>query len=178
MEYLNKFKKVKLICGVIFGREEYLIKLERDLRKKWGEIDYKTKIVPFDLTDYYEEEMGKNLKRIFYSFKSLIKPEEISKIKLRAIKIEKKYKKIFNPMGRVVNIDPGYVTATALIMATTKNYSHRVPLQHGIYAHLEFLFKKNDIKYLEWTYSDLRKTDWKDEFLSIRRLYLKQIKDG
>jgi hypothetical protein len=62
-------------------------------------------------------------------------------------------------------------------MATTKNYSHRVPLKKGIYAHLEFLFKKNDIKHLEWTYPDLRKNEWKEEFLSIRRLYLKQLKE-
>jgi hypothetical protein len=75
-----------------------------------------------------------------------------------------------------VNLDPGYMTASALIMATAKDFSHRIPLQKGIYAHLELLFGKNDVKTLSWTYPDYRTEEYHRYFLEVRKIYLKQIK--
>ncbi len=59
--------------------------------------------------------------------------------------------------GRPVNIDPGYLTASALVMATAKDFAHRIPLAGGIYAHLEFLFTRTGVRTLDWTYPDLRR---------------------
>ena len=77
---------------------------------------------------------------------------------------------------RVVNIDPGILSSAALIMATVKNFSHRIPLQKGIYGHLEFLFGKNSVKILPWTYPDYRSPEYHDYFLNVRELYLQQVK--
>ena len=79
--------------------------------------------------------------------------------------------------SRIVNLDPGYFTAAALIMATAKDFSHRVPLRDGIYAHLEFLYSKNGIRRLDWTYPDFANPGYEAYFLEVRRAYLRQLKD-
>jgi hypothetical protein len=73
-----------------------------------------------------------------------------------------------------VNLDPGYVTAAALIMATAKDFAHRIPLREGIYAHLEFLFSRTGIKTLDWTYPDLRGDGYLEFFRDVRARYLEQ----
>ncbi|MBM3252358.1 MAG: DUF4416 family protein, partial [Candidatus Omnitrophica bacterium] len=74
--------KVKLIIGLISSDEELFSEIERLLARKFGQSDYLSKTLPFNLTDYYEEELGKNLKRKFISFKKLIKPDLLPQIKI------------------------------------------------------------------------------------------------
>jgi len=79
--------------------------------------------------------------------------------------------------GRPVNIDPGYLTASALVMATAKDFAHRIPLAAGIYAHLELLFAKRGVKTLEWTYPDLRRAPAQEYLRSVRDGYLRQLRE-
>jgi hypothetical protein len=130
----------------------------------------------FRFTDYYEKQMGKGLKRAFVSFRELIAPENLSETKIRTNLLEDEIKKEFGSPKRSVNIDPGYMTASALIMATAKDFSHRIPLQEGIYAHLELLFGKNEVKTLDWTYPDFRTASYQRFFLEVRKNYLEQLK--
>ncbi|MGB9894061.1 MAG: DUF4416 family protein, partial [Candidatus Saccharicenans sp.] len=74
--------------------------------------------------------------------------------------------------------DPGYLTASALIMATTKDFAHRIPLNQGIYAHLEMLFQKKGVKLLEWTYPDFQQSGYQEFFLRVREVYLAQLKQS
>jgi len=62
-------------------------------------------------------------------------------------------------------------------MATAKDFSHRIPLRDGIYAHLELMFTKQGVRYLEWTYPDFRQPDYHDFFLGVRKSYLCQLKE-
>jgi hypothetical protein len=77
-----------------------------------------------------------------------------------------------------VNIDPGYLTASAVVMATAKDFAHRIPLGKGIYAHLEFLFTRTGIRTLAWTYPDLRREAAQAYFRSVRDGYLGQLRGG
>lgn len=172
----KKFEKVNLIAGVIYRDESFLLKTLSELKAIFGNTDIESVPFDFDVTNYYNREMGEGLKRKFFSFEELIDPEKLSAIKIKTNEIEENLKRVAGTSGRVVNIDPGILTATSLIMATTKNYSHRIPLRDGIYAHLEFLFQKNSIKYLEWTYLDMRKKEYADFFLQVRRLYLEKLR--
>jgi hypothetical protein len=61
-------------------------------------------------------------------------------------------------------------------MATTKDFSHRIPLANGIYAHLELLFSNTGVRLLDWTYPDFRQEGYQRFFLEARRLYLRQVK--
>lgn len=176
MGFPQKFKKVNLIVGVIYREEDFLKRALLELQKIFGRIDMESASFKFDVTDYYNREMGEGLKRKFFSFEELVEPEKLPEIKIKTNEMEESLKREAGATGRVVNIDPGILTATSLIMATTKNYSHRIPLRDGIYAHLEFLFQKNSIKYLDWTYLDMRKEEYAEFFLKVRRLYLEKLR--
>lgn len=173
----KKFDRVNLVSGLIYRDENFLKRAISELESLFGRIDLESNSFKFDVTEYYNKEMGENLKRKFLSFEKLVDPEELPSIKIRTNEIEEKIRKEAGSAGRVVNIDPGILTATSLIMATTKNYSHRIPLRDGIYAHLEFLFGKNSIKYLQWTYLDMRKEEYGEFFLKVRRIYLNKLRE-
>lgn len=169
------FAPVKLICGVIYKEEPLYERVKRTLGAEWGSVDLESPVFPFDLTSYYEAEMGPGLKRRFMSFDTLAAPEILPGMKLRAIEIEEDLRRETGAAGRPVNVDPGYLTASALIMATAKDFSHRIPLDRGIFAHLEFLFTKTGTKVLDWTYPDIRRAPCREFFRDVRALYLRQV---
>ena len=119
--------------------------------------------------------MGKNLKRKILSFTRLISPESLSEVKLQTNELEEEIRREMKASQRVVNLDPGYLTPSALIMATAKNFAHRIPLQHGIYAHLELLFTKKEARTLSWTYPDYKTEEYQRFFMEIRKVYLSQL---
>ncbi len=172
------FARAKLICGIISSEDLTFQRVEEELSAVHGPVDLKSRCFPFDLTSYYESEMGKNLRRRFLSFESLVAPERLSTIKLETNALEKKLREELDSSRRVANIDPGILTASSLIMATTKDFSHRIPLAHGIYAHLELLFSKTGVRLLNWTYPDFRQETYQRFFLEARRIYLRQLKTG
>jgi len=170
------FLPVKLIAGLISCSAIHFEEAEKSLAARYGPTDLKSPYFHFNLTDYYEKQMGKNLQRVFLSFAGLISPEKLSGIKIETNALEESLRQNSGRSLRVVNIDPGIVTASALIMATAKDFSHRIPLRDGIYAHLEFLFTKGGVTTLDWTYPDFRQSGYQEFFLSVRRTYLRQLR--
>ncbi|HEK85125.1 MAG: DUF4416 family protein [Candidatus Saccharicenans sp.] len=177
MSEIGRFKPVKLICGLIYSRPEIWAKAIEILPLKFGPIDLESQAFPFNFTDYYEPEMGKDLKRSFLSFQRLIDPERLPEIKVMTNLLEKEFQPFFPELKRPINLDPGYLTSSALIMATTKDFSHRIPLNQGIYAHLELLFTKKGVKLLDWTYPDFRQSEYHIFFQKVREIYLSQLKE-
>jgi len=171
------FAPVKPVCGVIYKDGALYGEVRRRLEPEWGKVDSESAPFPFDLTDHYGAEMGEGLTRRFLSFETLIAPETLPSLKIRAIELEETLREEHGAAGRPVNIDPGYLTAAALVMATAKNFAHRVPLAQGIYAHLEFLFTTTGVKTLEWTYPDLRREPAQTYFRSVRESFLRQIRE-
>ena len=187
MAEIRGFRPVKLISGIIAGRDEHFARAEERLSGLCGPIDSRSARFPFAFTDYYEAEMGSGLRRGFVGFDRLIDPSGLAAIKIRTNELEREIAAEFEadrpgrqeqpgPRGRIVNIDPGYLTAAALIMATTKDFSHRIPLRDGIFGHLEFLFTKTGVRRLDWTYPDFAQAGYEAFFLDIRRQYLRRLK--
>jgi len=178
MAEARPFDNVKYIAGLIYSDDSILERAVFELEKILGPVDARSPMFHFDLTNYYAAEMGANpLKRLFVSFRDLRSPEELSAIKVRTNVLEEESRLDLGVTHRPVNIDPGYLTASALIMATAKDFSHRIPLRDGIYAHLELMFTKQGVRYLEWTYPDFRQPDYHDFFLGVRKSYLSQLKE-
>ena len=169
------FSPVKLICGIIAFEEHIFKKAEEHLDRLYGPVDLTSPLFEFKFTDYYEKQMGKNLKRKFLSFAEFVLPEKLSEIKLRTNELEEELRKEFRSSRRLVNLDPGYLTSSALIMATAKDFAHRVPLRNGIYAHLELLFGKKEARPLSWTYPDFKTKDYQNFFMEVRRIYLSKL---
>ena len=170
------FSEVKLLCGIIGAEERYFKKAEDCLVRLYGSIDLESPVFTFDFTDYYEKQMGRNLKRKFLSFRDLILPDKLSEIKLRTNQLEEEIRLESKESLRVVNLDPGYMTQAALIIATAKDFAHRIPLKNGIYAHLELLFTKTGVNALGWTYPDYKTEEYQKFFIEVRRIYLAQLK--
>jgi hypothetical protein len=177
MAEIKSFPLVKLICGIISSDEEYFQRSEERLAELYGTVDSRSPRFDFDLTDYYEPQMGKALKRGFLSFDRLIDPNSLSGIKIRTNGLELEIRQEFGEDRRIVNLDPGYITQAALIMATAKDFSHRIPLQNGIYGHLEFLFTRTGIRRLDWTYPDFAGEGAQRYFVELRKRYRAQLKD-
>jgi len=155
----GEVKPVKLIMGIIASGEDVMREAE-ELMQDMGRIDLRSPVIPFDFTDYYEKEMGTNLLRQWWSFTNLINPEEIADIKLKTNEIEAGLS-IESPQGsgnyrRRINLDPGYIDGAKLVLVSTKDYSHRIYLQKGIYAELTLIYEKGAFHPLPWTYPDYR----------------------
>ena len=156
-----KPKKVKLFIGIIYNKKEVLNSILPVLKKKFGEIEDKLEY-NFNHTDYYEDELGKKLKKYVIVFKKEINPELLPNIKLFTNSIEYKTNK------RIINLDPGYLNKQKLILATTKERPHRIYLKNGIYADLTYLFKKNDCIILRNTFPDFREKFVQEFFIKIK----------
>lgn len=174
MGKIHKPSSVKLITGFIFKDEEPFNLACRLLERKFGKIDFESQSLAFIHTSYYEKELGKDLKRKFVSFKKLIPPQKLCSIKLFTNNIEAKLSK----QGlRRVNIDPGYLDLSKLILASTKDFKHRIYLAKGIFAEVTLYFQGKSFKAWEWTYPDYKGQDYIEIFNSIRNIYAGQIKN-
>ena len=167
-------KKVKLVTS-LFSREEELIEnVVTQLETHFGPTDWISKLFPFDRTQYYAKEMGWPLYRRFISFSSLISPDSIVEIKLMTNKIENEH--LLNKK-RLINIDPGYVSLERLVLATGKNYTHRIYLTKGIYADLTLVFHAGTFNPLVWTYPDYADEEVIGWFNGVRENYLKHLRE-
>lgn len=162
---------VKFICGFIYCQEKSYQLAKDKLAKKFKTIDYHSEKIRFDYTSYYCQEMGSPLWRNFISFNKLKSPSELVKFKHFCLKLEKKFKK---NNSRTVNIDPGYLSQSKIVLATTKDFSHRIYLSKGIYAETTLFYQKNQYQHFNTTFPDYRTILYKDIFQQIRNIYLSQ----
>lgn len=169
----QQFEKEKLIVPVLISDEELLPAVKEKLEAGFGVIDYTSAPIPFTFTDYYHQEMGPHIKRLFLSFRRLIDPSRLASIKLRTNKIEKN----FTVRGkRKVNLDPGILNLSRLILATTKDNAHRIPLEKGIFGEITLLYTRKDFRHLFWTYPDYRTEAYKKILRKIREIYRENLK--
>ena len=166
---------VKLVCALLYKEEKWCKRALIDLQTEFGEIDFESPQLEFHFTEYYFKEMGKPLFRSFISFSRLIDPADLAVIKVWSHSLEEKYSQLAGET-RVINIDPGYLNLTAFILATSKNYSHRIYLGKGVFAQQELLFGRKKIQTMDWTYPDYRSYEYQEILRKIREIYASQIK--
>ena len=173
MDVKSKRKAVKLLVGFIFAKEEIYFKTKHILEKEFGKSDFESIILPFNHTQYYEKELGLNLKRKFLSFARLILPENLAKIKIITNRLERR---LTVKNRRQINIDPGLLCLSKLILATTKNYKHRIYLTKGIYAEVTLYYQDKNFRAWDWTYPDYKTSKYIRIFNTVRTIYSQQIK--
>ncbi len=173
MGQINAFIPQKLVVCTLLSREDFLPSLREELARRFGPMDYESSPLPFDFTQYYEEEMGKGLLRCFFSFRDLVDPSTLADIKICTNKMEES----FAVEGkRKVNLDPGLLALSRFVLATTKDNAHRIALKNGIYGELTLLYAKKDFQLLPWTYPDYATRRYRDILLHIRGLYSENLK--
>lgn len=165
-------QKAKFFLGFIFKEESVFKKAVEDIVAAYGHGDSESPLIDFNFTAYYQPEMGTFLKRRFISLERLFLPEFLAEMKNFTIDVEKNYSL---EGKRIVNIDPGYLTCAKLVLATTKDFAHRIYLRDGIFAEVTLLGKEKEWIALPWTYPDYRTPAYQDYFLKVKSIYKKQI---
>lgn len=174
MGQISALRPSKLIIGLIY--RDILIKDKAVfiLKKRFGKIDFQSPELDFNYTDYYFPELGAPLKRAFISFQKLLSEEKLADIKIYTNSLEEK----FSAKGkRRINIDPGFLSGGKLVLATTKNYNHRVYLKKGVFAEVTLFYKKDGFQPWPWSYPDYQSQEYLAIFNTIRGLLLPDRRD-
>lgn len=166
-------RPVNLICGLISNDPDLMDRAVRLWVEYAGPVDAESPTWPFDSTDYYEPEMGEGLLRRFVSFQQLIDPADLSHQKTLSNEMERRlcYDVGRSPDQRPVNLDPGYLSLSKLVLATTKDYSHRLYLRDGIYAESTLHFEAGRWVAWPWTYPDYADGRYHGFFDDVRERY-------
>jgi hypothetical protein len=164
----------KLVVGCIMNDKASIDRVFPLLEAAFGPIDLISRWLDFAYTDYYYKEMGSPLFRKVFVFKHLIGQDELAVIKETTNELEKKFAVSGN---RSVNLDPGYLVSSRFILATGKEYAHRIYIGRNIYADLTLMYsKKHGFKTLEWTYPDYAAPSMISFLSKVRDKYLLDLK--
>lgn len=159
----------------ILAPDPLLAEAETALGAAFGSFDLRSRTFPFSFTDYYQAEMGPHLYRRFVASRTLIPQETLPEIKHRTIWIEKQFS--LSEEGRYrrrVNLDPGYLTPAKIVLASTKDYAHRIYLGKGIFGDLHLKYEQGAYQPLPWTYPDYRTQDALTFFADLRQIFLQE----
>jgi hypothetical protein len=162
----------KLIIGAFMADKAVFGEVAAALSRLWGPIDVVSLWFPFDKTAYYAAEMGGPLFRRILTFSQLISQGALAEIKIATNALESR---LAEEGRRRVNIDPGYLVAERFVLATGKNYVHRIYLGSGIYADLTLVYERGGYRALKWTYPDYGSEDIIRFLESVRNRYLFQL---
>ena len=173
----QKTQPVKLIIGILAADEIVLNTAVKEVISKFGSADFLSDIWPFTMTDYYKHETGDNILKQFVSIESLIHPGKLAKIKHRTNRIEKRLaKKTRQPLPRPVNIDPGIIEPSKLILATTKNFAHRVYIGRKMYAEVTLMYSKGTWQDLPYTFADYKQQCYQNFLSKVRTKLVEQLR--
>jgi hypothetical protein len=130
-------------------------------------------------TDYYEPTMGAGIEKCFWAFERLIDPVELVAIKRATNEWEAEYaKSAAHDEPRPLNLDPGYITAAKLVLASTKDHAHRLYLSDGIFAEVTLFYKDRAWQHRDWTFPDYRRADYQQFFSECRDDLRRRQREG
>jgi hypothetical protein len=163
----------KLVIGLFLARRDLFPALAAELEAAFGRADLVSAWMPFGYTAYYAKEMGAELSRRVLAFRPLIAQKRLPAIKTATNAIERAHAE---GGRRQVNIDPGYLLLERFVLATGKNYTHRIYLDQGIYADLTLVYREGAFQALPWTYPDYADFPLRRFLLAVRGKYAVDLK--
>jgi hypothetical protein len=171
---LKEPEPVKLFAGILAADARCMQAGHSALIAEYGGADLISDQWQFNETDYYCRQTGTNIIRQFLSFERLIDPSQLAAIKHRTNDIEQQLAgELAAGVPRPVNIDPGYIEPSKLVLASTKNFSHRIYIGSNIWAEVTLIYS-NGWSLLPWTYPDYRLTEYHRFFERVRMRLVEQ----
>jgi hypothetical protein len=158
----------KLVVGLLLKDKTLLPVLAAELEDRFGPVALVSPWMPFGYTDYYATEMGAPLLRRILVFRDMMAQDGLARIKRATNAVEQTH---MVEGKRRVNIDPGYLLLERFVLATGKNYSHRIYIGEGIYADLTLVFERGAFRPLPWTYPDYADRPLRDFLQRVRGQY-------
>jgi hypothetical protein len=148
---------VVLMAAIAVAGSASFGQVETALETEWGRILARSNDYALgSFTQYYAAEMGTGIQKRIVAFDGALDPDDLAQTKLRTNELESKWA---DDLGhRPVNIDPGYLSPHALVLASCRGAGHRIYVGDGVYAQLELRYKSGTYIPLPWTYRDFRQT--------------------
>ncbi|HXG52133.1 MAG TPA: DUF4416 family protein [candidate division Zixibacteria bacterium] len=169
---------VKYFAALLYSDAGLFEAVARELETIFGCVEAVSEPLPWNVSTYYEREMGPNLVRRFVSFAPLGSPDRLAGFKLSAQVIEERHGELRDGIvRRRVNVDPGYLEAGKIVLASTKNAGHRVYLGSGIFAEATLIYRGGAFQPQPHTYRDYAWAPTLAFFAAVRAAYLKQLRE-
>ena len=175
MDALPDPEPVKLLIAVLFSHEPSLDAALSMAASSWGPLDHRSEDRHFDVTDYYESEMGPRLHRRIVSFHRLVPPDVLPRAKRECVEIEGAHRE---DGERRVNLDVGYLDHNKVVLASTKPAGQKVYLEGGVWADIQGRYTKERYAPLDWTFPDFADGRYDTDLARIRARYLEQLRKG
>ena len=166
-------RPAKLVIGVFTPNKTIIDNVGLEFSSRFGQIDLVSSWMDFNYTSYYEPEMGSPLVRRVFAFRRLIGQDELPAVKIATNQIEQEYS---HGGRRAANIDPGYMLPERFVLASGKNFSHRIYIGLGIYADLTLIYQKGSFQKLPWTYPDYAGEAMLKFLDQVRRKYVLEMR--
>lgn len=163
-----------------FSRHEAALEwLWKKVQESFGSIAVLSPKFAFIESEYYRPTMGVGLNKQFALLEPWYDPADLAKHKLMSNDFELQYATQFEcEEERPLNVDPGYLSMTKLVLASTKNREHRIYLRDGIYAEVTLAFRNQQWLPMSWTYPDYQREDFRVFFHEARKRLVKQIAES
>ena len=166
--------KVLPLLAAFSRYDEALDWARQQASQDWGAVILESPRFEFTETDFYQQEMGPDLRKTFFAFETLVDPGALPDLKLQTNDWEQQYGNSHEHREpRPLNLDPGYISEGKLVLASTKDHAHRIYLRDGIFAEVTLGYRSRSWKMQEWTYPDYRREDF-HQFFAACRAYLRE----
>lgn len=170
MGAISQPNRVLPLIAVFSQYPEAIQWAEETIARNWGPLYKKSIAFDFDNTNYYDPTMGPGLKKQFFTLTELMDPGTLIDWKVQSNAWEEEYAALANkPEPRPLNIDPGYIDLGKLVLASTKDYCHRLYLGKGIYAEITLQFRNGVWQSHQWTFPDYQRADYQLFFTDVRQ---------
>ena len=173
MGEIKQPQKVLAFTGLIYVPGAAVDRALDGLEPDVGHVALRSEPRRFTHTTYYNTEMGSDLTRQWFVFEELIEPDKLIHLKHQTNALEKK--ELNDRGGRRLNIDPGLLSLSNIVLASTKNYSHRIYCGKGIYAEVTLIYQDKTFKPTEWTYPDYREKNTIEFFRAARDMLKEKL---
>jgi hypothetical protein len=172
-------RPVKLIVGILAADTRCLDAARADILETFGQADLLSQAWPFDMTEYYKDQAGADILRQFVSIEQLLDPGQLADIKHKTNQMEKNLAGRLNTsFPRPVNFDPGYIEPSKLVLASTKNFAHRVYVGSGIWAEVTLTYNKGLWQVYPYTFPDFKSGRYNAFLSQVRDKLVQQLRHG
>jgi len=143
--------QAKLFLALLYRPDAALDAIMIEITHAFGAVERMYGPIQFAFSDYYKDEVGERPLKQYMTFERLIERDMLPAVKTATNAIEARY---LDNGVRTANLDPGYLVKDKLVLATTKDFYHRLYLAQGIFGEVTLHFRKGVFRYFSWTYPD------------------------
>lgn len=167
MGHIRRVESVIPFCAIISRHPPAFEWAREQLTTLWGPLAEASEPMTFEASGYYASEMGTGLSKMLVAAVQPRDPAEMARWKTATNRLEAEYAVLQEraepgesereqSLLRPLNLDPGYISQSKLVLATVKDRDHRVYLRHGIFAEVTLRYLRSGWTENPWTYPDYR----------------------